>query len=122
MWNCFFDDWHMYDFLFLAPYRESFGAQSQDGARLRVEQSLFRRTTLHLYDTGSQANDATRCETGGRLDGVGLVTTSDSTAPLVFNAGCTSGPTGWARPYPITLDPADATLRLRLETLAGNTL
>ncbi len=120
LWDCFFDDWHMYDWLYLAPYRESFGAQSQDLARMRVEQSLFRRTP-QLKDALSQANDATRCETNGTLDGVGLVTTSDSTAPLVFGAGCT-GSTGWSRPYPVTLEPANATLRALLETLAGNTL
>jgi hypothetical protein len=82
---------------------------------------LFRRLTNHLYDTGSTANEATRCETNGKLDGVGLVTTADSTAPLVFNAGC-SGSTGWVRPYAITLDTADAALRMRWETLAGNSL
>lgn len=121
MWNDFFDDWHMYGLWFLSPYPESFGAQSQEGARVRVEQSLFRRLNGHLYDPGTTANEATRCELNGKLDGVGLVTTSDSTAPLVFNAGCT-GSTGWTRPYPITLDVADATLRSRLETAAGNTL
>lgn len=120
MWNDFTDDWHMYDWFFLTPYRESFGAQSQEGARVRLEQSFFKRS-VHSKDTGSTANDATRCELNGKLDGVGLVTTTDSTAPLVFNAGC-SGSTGWVRPYPITLDPADPALRLRLETQAGNTL
>jgi pectate lyase len=121
MWSCFFDDWHMYGLFFLAPYRESFGAQSQEGARVRVEQSLFRRLTGHPYDVGSQANEATRCESGGKLDGVGLVTTSDSNAPLVFNAGC-SGSTGWRRPYAATVDVADAMLRARLEMQTGNTL
>jgi pectate lyase len=120
MWNVFMDDWHMYDWFFLAPYRESFGAQSQDSARVRVENSLFKRA-VHSKDTASQANEATRCESNGRLDGVGLITTSDSTAPLVFNAGC-SGATGWVRPYSVTLDTADAALRARLETEAGNSL
>jgi pectate lyase len=120
VWNVFLDDWHMYDWFFLAPYRESFGAQSQEGARVRVESSLFKRA-VHPKDTGSTANDATRCESNGRLDGVGLVTTSDSTAPLVFGAGC-SGSTGWVRPYPITLDAADQALRSRLESEAGNSL
>lgn len=120
MWNVFMDDWHMYDWFFLAPYRESFGAQSQEYARVRVENSLFKRA-VHSKDTASQANEATRCESNGKLDGVGSVTTSDSTAPLLFNAGC-SGSTGWVRPYPITLEPADAVLRARLETLSGNSL
>lgn len=119
-WNLFLDDWRMYDWLFLAPYRESFGAQVQESARLRVENSLFKRST-HTKDSGSTANDATRCESSGTLDGVGLVVTPDSTAPLRFNVGC-SGSTGWTRPYPATVDPADATLRARLEQQAGNTL
>ena len=121
MWNDFFDDWHMYGWWFLSPYPESFGAQSQEGARVRVEQSLFRRINNHLYDTGTTANEATRCELNGKLDGVGLITTSDSTAPLVFNSGCT-GSTGWSRPYSLTLDLANAALRTRLESEAGNTL
>lgn len=120
VWNVFMDDWHMYDWFFLAPYRESFGAQSQEGARVRVENSLFKRA-VHSKDTGSTANEATRCELNGKLDGVGLVTTSDSTAPLVFNAGC-SGSTGWTRPYPVTLDAADSALRARLVSEAGNSL
>ncbi|HEY1086321.1 MAG TPA: hypothetical protein VGE37_01455, partial [Archangium sp.] len=119
-WNLFLDDWHMYDWFFLQPYRESFGAQSQEGAKLRVENSLFKRR-VQSKDSGSTANDATRCESNGKLDGIGNVTTSDSTAPLVFNAGC-SGSTGWTRPYPATVDAADAALRTRLETEAGNTL
>lgn len=120
VWNVFMDDWHMYDWFFLAPYRESFGAQSQEGARVRVENSLFKRA-VHSKDTGSTANEATRCELNGKLDGVGLVTTSDSTAPLVFGAGC-SGSTGWTRPYAVTLDPADSALRARLVSEAGNSL
>lgn len=117
LWNNFFDDWRMYDWFYLAPYRESFGVQSQEGARLRVENSLFRRLP-HSKDTLSQADDATRCELGGLLDGVGLVTTSDSTAPLRFNVGCSAA--NWTRPYAVTLDAADATLRSRLEQGAGN--
>lgn len=118
MWNVFLDDWHMYDWLFVAPFRESFGAQAQQGARVRLEASLFRRTP-QAYDLGSQANDATRCESGGTLDGLGLVTVPSSTAPLRFGAGCTGG-TGWLRPYTVTLDAADEALRLRLEAEAGN--
>lgn len=117
LWNCFFDDWHMYDWFYLAPYRESFGAQAQDSATVRVENSLFRRFP-HTKDLASQANEATRCETNGKLDGVGLMVTADSTAPLVFNSGCTAA--NWSRPYAITLDPADATLRTTLETRTGN--
>ena len=118
LWNCFFDDWHMYDWFYLAPYRESFGAQSQDFARVRVENSLFRRTP-HGKDLLSQADEATRCESNGTLDGIGNVVTPDSTATLSFGSGCV-GSTGFTRPYTITLDAADASLRTRLETLAGN--
>lgn len=118
VWNVYLDDWHMYDWLFLAPFRESFGAQAQDGARVRVEASLFRRTP-QAYDLGSQANDATRCESGGTLDGVDLVTLPSSTAPLRFGTGC-AGSTGWVRPYAVTPDAADEALRLRLEAQAGN--
>jgi pectate lyase len=119
-WNLFLDDWRMFDWLFASHLPESFGAQSQQGARLRIESSLFKRTA-HTKDVGSTANQATRCETNGALDGLGLVITPDSTAPLQFGAGCT-GSTGWTRAYPATVDAADAALRLRLETQAGNTL
>jgi hypothetical protein len=47
-----------------APYRESFGMQPQDGAHLLAESILFRRGS-HTCDVGSQANDATRCESAG---------------------------------------------------------
>jgi pectate lyase len=120
IWNCFFDDWHMFDWFYLPPYRESFGVQAQDSARIRFENSLVRRTP-HSKDALSQANDATRCETFGTIDTVGVVVTSDSTAPLAFGTGCL-GSTGWARPYAVTLAPANATLRTQLETLTGNTL
>lgn len=120
VWNCFFDDWRMFDWAFLAPYRESFGVQAQDGARVRFENALVRRTT-HTRDVGSQANHATRCESGGRIDTVNVQVAAGSTAPLQFGVGC-SGSTGWARPYPITLDPPDAQLLQRLTQQAGNTL
>lgn len=119
-WNLFLDDWRMFDWLVASHFPESFGAQSQQDAKLRVENSLFKRAN-HTKDVGSTANDATRCETNGKLDGVGLVVTPDSSASLRFGVGCT-GSTGWTRPYPATVDAADAMLRQRLETQAGNTL
>ncbi|MCU0695214.1 MAG: hypothetical protein MUC96_01650 [Myxococcaceae bacterium] len=120
VWNSSFEDWRMFDWAFLAPYRESFGVQSQNGARVRVEASFVRRVP-QTKDLGSQADHATRCESGGRLDAVGLVVAPGSTAPLQFGVGCTM-PTGWTRPYAITLDAADANLRARLLAGAGNTL
>ena len=120
LWNCFFDDWRLFDWAFLAPYRESFGVQAQDGARLRFENSFVRRVP-HSKDVGSQADHATRCESGGRIDAVNVQVAPGSTSPLQFGVGC-SGTTGWVRPYTITLDPADAMLRTRLAAQAGNTL
>lgn len=120
IWNCFFDDWRMFDWALLPPYRESFGVQAQDGARIRFENSFVRRLP-HSKDLGSQADHATRCESNGKVDGVNVVTAPGSTAPLVFGAGC-SGTTGWTRPYSVTLDAADAALRTRLVAEAGNTL
>ncbi|MDP1922680.1 MAG: hypothetical protein Q8L14_40940 [Myxococcales bacterium] len=120
LWNCFFDDWRMFDWAFLAPYRESFGVQAQDGARLRFENSFVRRVP-HSKDVGSQADHATRCESGGRIDAINVQVAPGSTSPLQFGVGC-NGTTGWVRPYAITLDPADATLRTRLAAQAGNTL
>jgi len=120
MWNCFYDDWRMFDWAFLAPYRESFGAQAQDGARLRFENSFVRRVP-HSKDLGSQADHATRCGSGGRLDAINVQVAPGSTAPLQFGVGC-SGATGWVRPYSITLDAADVALRTRLAAQAGNTL
>jgi pectate lyase len=120
LWNCFFDDWRMYDWFFLAPYRESFGVQAQDSARIRFENSFVRRGT-HSRDSGSQANQATRCESLGRIDSVNVLVALGSTAPLQFGVGC-SGATGWTRPYPIMLDAADPALLLRLQAQAGNTL
>jgi pectate lyase len=118
IWNCFFDDWHMYDWLYLPPYRDSFAVQAQDSARIRFENSLVRRN-VHPKDALSSANQVTICKTFGTVDTVNVVVTADSTAPLVFGTGCL-GSTGWTRPYPVTLDAPDAALRLRLETLTGN--
>lgn len=120
MWNCFYDDWRMFDWAFLAPYRESFGAQAQDSARIRFENSFVRRLP-HSRDVGSQADHATRCESGGRLDAINVQVAPGSTSPLQFGVGCSSA-TGWVRPYAITLDAADAALRTRLAAQAGNTL
>ena len=120
IWNCFFDDWRMFDWAFLAPYRESFAVQAQESARIRFENSFVRRLP-HSKDLGSQADHATRCETNGKIDSVNVQIAPGSTAPLQFGVGC-SGTTGWTRPYPVTLDAADATLRARLAAEAGNTL
>ncbi len=115
----FWDDWRMYGFAFEKPYREAFGAQAQDGARILFENNLVRRDA-HPYDAFSQANDATRCETGGLLDERGTWVTPDSTAPLAHGVGCASLATPLTRPYPARVEPADAALRRALETTTGN--
>ncbi|MGC4116206.1 MAG: hypothetical protein QM765_16840 [Myxococcales bacterium] len=120
-YSCFFDDWRMYGWLWEKPYRESFGMQSQDGAHILAESILFRRSS-HTYDLGSQANDATRCESGGVLEGKNLAVAPGGNAALRFGVGCATNPAPWTRPYPATVDAADATLQSRLEAEAGNTL
>lgn len=120
-YSCFFDDWRMFGWLWEAPYRESFGMQSQDGAHLTAESVLFRRSS-HAYDVGSQANDATRCESGGVLEARGLAVAPGGNATLKFGVGCPGASTPWQRPYPATVEPADAALQARLEAEAGNTL
>lgn len=115
------DDWHMFGWAFESPYRESFGAQAQDGARLLVESQIFRRHAV-AFDALSQANDATRCESGGVLDERGSWTPPDSTAPLVHRAGCPALAAPLVRPYPAIVDPAGPALRTSLETKTGNVL
>jgi pectate lyase len=118
--NNLFDDWHMYGWLWEPPYRESFCAQAQDGARLRFEGNLARRT-VHPYDALTQANDVTRCETGGVIEEVDTLVLPDSTAPLQFLVGCAAS-AAVPRPYAATVDTADAVLRARLEAATGNVL
>lgn len=115
------DDWRMYGWVFESPYRESFGAQAQDGARLIVESQIFRRHAV-AFDALSQADDATRCESGGVLDERGSWTPPDSTAPLVHGAGCPALAAPLARPYTAIVDPAGPALRTTLETKTGNVL
>jgi pectate lyase len=121
LYNNFWDDWRMYGWFWEAPYRESFGAQAQDGARMRFENNLARRDT-HPFDMASQANDVTRCESGGEIDEIGTVITADSSAPLALQTGCPATPEAVLRPYPATVDPADDELRARLEAETGDTL
>jgi len=120
-YNNFWDDWRMYGWLWEAPYRESFGAQAQDGARLRFEQNIVRRDP-HPYDLLSQANDITRCESGGIIDALGTLVLPDSTAPLVSGTGCPTVFSPVLRPYPATVDPATSALRALLEAGTGDTL
>lgn len=121
VYSSFFDDWHMYGFFAVPPFRESFGVQAQDGALVVVEQSGFRRNT-GVWDLGSQANDATRCESGGSIDARGTQVVAGGSATLRFGTGCPVITLPWARPYPATIDALDAGLLQRLETEAGATL
>lgn len=115
----FWDDWRMFGFAFEKPYREAFGAQAQDGAQILFENNIVRRDA-HPFDAFSQANDATRCESGGALDERGTWTTPDSTAPLGHRVGCAGLAAPMVRPYAARLETADAALRRALETTTGD--
>jgi len=115
----FWDDWRMFGWAWESPYREAFGAQAQDGARVLFENNLVRRD-VHGYDVASQANDVTRCETGGVIDERGTWIAPDSTAPLAQHAGCPAITTPMVRPYAAKVDVAGAALRARLEMETGN--
>lgn len=117
----FWDDWRMYGWFFQSPYPEAFGMQAQDSARMRAENNLFRRSS-HTYDVGSQANDATRCESGGVIEESGSTVVAGGNAALSFGVGCIAGTPSFPRPYLVTVDPPDATLLNRLLTETGNTL
>jgi pectate lyase len=116
-WN----DWRMYGWIWESPYREAFGAQAQDGARILFESNIAVRA-VHPYDQLSQANDVTRCESGGIIDERSTWIPSDSTAPLVKGVGCPAVTTSLVRPYAATIEPADAKLRAKLEKDTGNVL
>jgi pectate lyase len=115
----FWDDWRMFGWFFESPYRESFGAQAQDGARILFENNLVRRDA-HGDDVGSEANEVTRCETGGIIDERGTWIAPDSTAPLVRGVGCPAVGVPLARPYVAKVDAAGAGLRALLEAKTGN--
>ncbi len=120
----FLDDWRMFSAPFLEPYPESFGAQAQDGARLLVDQVVFRRD-VHTYDTLSTARQATRCESAGVLEGRRLTVHPAATSEIQLGVGCAAGQTV-ALPYVLTEHPDDvdalAGLVPRLESHAGATL
>lgn len=115
----FWDDWRMFGWAWESPYREAFGAQAQDGAQLLFENNLVRRD-VHTYDIASQANDVTRCETGGIIDERGTWIAPDSTAPLAQHVGCPAIVTPMVRPYAATIDPAGPALRAVLEKNTGS--
>ena len=117
----FWDDWRMFGWAWESPYREAFGAQAQDGAQILFENNLFRRD-VHTYDLASQANDATRCESGGVIDERGTWVAPDSTAPLARGVGCPSVTAPLVRPYAAKVDTAGAALRTTLETQTGPVL
>ncbi|MFO0746016.1 MAG: hypothetical protein U1F43_10120 [Myxococcota bacterium] len=117
----FWDDWHMFDWFFASNFPESFGMQSQDGAFVMAQSVLFRRST-GPYDVLSQADEATRCESGGRLEAVDLAVIPGGNATLKFGVGCPAVVTPWTRPYAATIEAPDAALQQRLESEAGATL
>ncbi|MCK6552488.1 hypothetical protein L6R52_42060 [Myxococcota bacterium] len=121
IYSSFLDDWHMYGLFALPPFRESFGIQAQDGALVVVESTGFRRNT-GIWDLGSQANDATRCESGGIVEERATQIVAGGTATLRFGVGCPAVTQPWSRPYSATVDPFDAALLQRLETEAGASL
>jgi pectate lyase len=121
-------NWHMYNWCFLTPYRESFGAEIQDNGQLRFENNVVSRRD-GAYDNVAlclgqdpDPNNVTLCSTGGQLLESGTWTATDSTSTLHFGVGCPSTPVVFARPYQATLLPADASLRALLELHAGATL
>jgi pectate lyase len=120
-YNNFWDDWRMFNYQYLTD-KESFGAQAQDGARILFENNIIRRND-HPYDWLSQANDATRCESGGIIDERGTFTTPDSQASLKHLVGCPATFSPIVRPYVAAVDAANPQLRSRLEWVeTGNVL
>jgi pectate lyase len=121
LYNNFWDDWRMFNYTIITDKR-SFGVESQNGARILFENNIVRRNT-HPYDAFSEANQVTRCESMGIIDERGTFTTPDSNAPLEYLVNCPTVFTPIERPYPATVDDADALLRSRLEWLeTGNVL
>ncbi len=115
-------DWHFFRSPFIDPWPESFGAQVQDGGRLRFENNVVSRIP-HRYDDVpllSQAHDVTRCESGGLLDERGTFVRADNEDPaLAFGVDCPSGVVV-SRPYALDVAAADEALAVRLLASAGN--
>ena len=119
VFNNFLYRWHAYDWFYLAPYRDSYGSWCQNDCQMRLENNVYERVA-GLKDVGTKADDASRCDLGGRIVESGRFVTAASTAPLQFSAGCPLGAAVFARPYPATIEPADALLGARLFAQTGN--
>jgi len=110
-------DWHGYDWAWLEPIRDSYGAWCQSDCQMILEANRYTRTP-NQKDLFMHANDALRCTEGGRAVWVGNVIAASNTAPLVFGDGC--GANVFARPYAAAIDPADESLDTLLDRSAGN--
>jgi hypothetical protein len=86
---------------------------------MRVEANAYERVA-GAKDFGTLADDASRCSEGGAIAGTGTFVTAASTASLKFSTGCTAGAPVFARPYPATVETADAALVSRLKAETGN--
>lgn len=116
-YNNYLYDWHMYDRVGPPIWHESFGAQCEDDCQLLLENNIFERY-WHADDKFSQANQASRCETGGEITERGHWEVPNSTVDLKFGVKCPMG--SLARPYVAHIDDADDPLRQRLIQQAGN--
>ncbi|MEW5849175.1 MAG: hypothetical protein AB2A00_10180 [Myxococcota bacterium] len=120
LFNNFWDDWRMYGPFFTEPYYESFGSQCQDNGRMLLEGQMVRRHP-HEFESFTQANHASRCESGGDILETGTWMDPASTAPLEFGVGC-AGVEAFVPPYSVVVEEAGAPLRDRVVTNSGNTL
>lgn len=119
VFNNFVDRWHAYDWFYLPPYRDSYGAWCQSNCQMRVEANAYERVS-GPKDLGTNADDASRCTEGGAIAESGAFVTPASTASLHFSAGCPTGATVFARPYAATVEPADLALVAKLRAQTGN--
>lgn len=119
VFNNFVDRWHAFDWFYLAPYRDSYGSWCQSNCQLRLESNAYERVSA-AKDLGTNADDASRCTEGGAISESGAFVTPASTAALRFSYGCAAGAPVFARPYPATVETADAALVAKLRAQTGN--
>lgn len=121
LFNNFLDDWRMYGSGILSPYPESFGSQIQDDGRMLLQGEMVRRHEHAPYDWFSQANDASRCESGGDLLEYNTWVLPDSTAALKFGVGCAKAE-AFDPPYQVEPETPGQGLVDRILLYSGNTL
>ncbi|MFO0728881.1 MAG: hypothetical protein U1E65_34195 [Myxococcota bacterium] len=119
VYNNSLHDWHGYDWAWLAPYRDSYGAWCQSSCRMIFQANVLSRTP-DPHDAFMHADDALRCTDGGQAIAIDNFIAPSNTAPLVLGNGC-NNPPSFSRPYAAHLDPADLTLDALLQLEAGNT-